>query len=68
VTQQARNLVVTLGKREQPVRFLVRDRDTKFTRDFDQVFGSEGIRVIRTPVRAAAGEGARRALGRQPAP
>jgi putative transposase len=62
VTQQARNLVMTLADGERPVRFLVRDRDSKFTRDFDEVFRSEEIRVIRTPVRAP-GEGARRALG-----
>jgi putative transposase len=52
VTQQARNLVMTVAEREQPVRFLVRDRDSKFTRSFDEVFRSERIRVIRTPVRA----------------
>ena len=33
-------------------RFLVRDRDSKFTRDFDEVFRSDGIRVIKAPVRA----------------
>jgi putative transposase len=32
--------------------FLVRDRDSKFTRDFDEVFRSDGMRVIKAPVRA----------------
>jgi transposase InsO family protein len=52
MVQQARNLAWTLGERAMPVRFLIRDRDSKFTRAFDEVFNSEGIRVIRTPVRA----------------
>jgi len=37
---------------QQPFRFLVHDRDTKFSRAFDDVFPTEGIRVIRTPVQA----------------
>lgn len=51
VAQQARNLVMQLGE-QQPCRFLVRDRDSKFNHVFDEVFQSEGIRVIRTPVQA----------------
>jgi putative transposase len=52
VVQQARNLAWELTERTQPAKFLIRDRDAKFTSGFDEVFGSEGIRVIRTPVRA----------------
>jgi putative transposase len=43
---------MTLDDREQPVRFLIHDRDSKFSGGCDQVFTSEGIAVIRTPVRA----------------
>lgn len=49
--QQARNLMMQLGD-EQPFRLLIHDRDTKFGGGFDQVFRSEGMKVIRTPVRA----------------
>ncbi|HEY3024104.1 MAG TPA: integrase core domain-containing protein [Actinomycetota bacterium] len=51
VTQQARNL---FSEETLPtgVRFLIRDRDSKFTRAFDAVFESEGARVIPTPLRA----------------
>jgi putative transposase len=52
VAQQARNLLMTLDDREQPLRFLIHDRDSKFSGGFDQAFQSEGITVIRTPVRA----------------
>jgi hypothetical protein len=52
VAQQARNLVLTLAEQEQRPRFLIRDRDSKFTAAFDEVFRSEGIRVIRTPIAA----------------
>jgi putative transposase len=51
-TQQARNLLFSLPERERPLEFLVRDNDGKFTRAFDTVFNTEGIRVIRSPVRA----------------
>ena len=47
VTQQARSLALRLD-----VRFLIRDRDAKFSRPFDAALRSEGMRVIRTPVRA----------------
>ena len=50
VTQQARNLTFT-GLFER-TRFLIHDRDSKFTAAFDEVFRSEGIKVIHTPVRA----------------
>jgi transposase len=52
VTQQARNLLMTLDDEDVRPRFLVRDRDSKFTRDFDELFRSEGMRVIKAPVRA----------------
>jgi transposase InsO family protein len=50
VTQQARNLSFT-GLLER-TRFLIHDRDSKFTASFDDVFRSEGIKVIHTPIRA----------------
>lgn len=52
VTQQARNLLMDLGDRGQRPRLVIHDRDTKFSRVFDAVFYGEGMRVIRTPVRA----------------
>jgi transposase InsO family protein len=52
VTQQARNLLMHVDDEGVQPRFVVRDRDSKFTRDFDEVFRSAGIRVIKAPVRA----------------
>jgi hypothetical protein len=52
VTQQTHNLALHLAERSRVVKFLVRDRDAKFTASFDEVFRAEGTRVIKTPVRA----------------
>ena len=52
VAQQARNLMMALADQEQRPRFLLRDRDSKFTAAFDEVFRSEGLRVIKAPVAA----------------
>ncbi len=52
VIQQARNLSYEIAERAEPVKFLIRDRDTKFTASFDEIFRSEGTRIIRTPARA----------------
>jgi putative transposase len=51
-TQQARNIIETFVDRTEPIRFLTHDRDSKFTAAFDEVFRSDDIRTIRTPVRA----------------
>jgi putative transposase len=50
VTQQARNLGLDFS--DQGVRFLIRDRDRKYSGSFDEVFRSEGIRIVKTPVRS----------------
>jgi len=52
MAQQARNLLIDLDDRGKRVRFLIHDRDTKFSRAFDGIVQSEGISIIRTPVRA----------------
>jgi putative transposase len=52
VTQQARNLVMDLDSHLPAIRFVVRDRDAKFCGLFDTLLRAEGMRVIRTPIRA----------------
>jgi putative transposase len=52
VTQQARNLFLTPEDPRPRRRFLIHDRDTKYSARFDEVFRSEGIEIIRTPIRA----------------
>jgi putative transposase len=50
--QQARNLLMDLGERAARFKFLIRDRDSKFTMAFDQVLAGNGARIIKTPVRS----------------
>ena len=57
VTQQARQLTWTLAERPEPFRFLIRDRDQKFTDSVDEVFRSDGLELIRTPFRAPQANG-----------
>jgi transposase InsO family protein len=51
VTQQARNIVAAMEERGVVARHLIRDRDAKFSRSFDDVWRSIGAQIIRTPVR-----------------
>ena len=57
VNQQARQLLWTFDERPERFRFLIRDRDQKFTKGFDEVFRCDGIEVVRTPFRAPQANG-----------
>ena len=50
--QQARNLLMDLGEHAARFKFLIRDRDSKFTAAFDEVLADNGTRIIKTPVRS----------------
>jgi putative transposase len=52
LTQLARNLIMDLDEAGRRPRFLIRDRDAKFTAAFDAVFTCNSIQIVRTPVRA----------------
>jgi transposase len=52
IVQQARNLVMDVSERRMPLRFLLHDRDAKFSLAFDEVFRTEGASVVKTPIRA----------------
>jgi putative transposase len=52
VTQQARNLLLDLGDAADRFRFRVRDRDTKFTTGFDDVFAAAGVEILKSPPRS----------------
>jgi transposase InsO family protein len=51
-TQAARNLLMDLADRATTIKFLLRDRDSRFTAAFDAVFAADGIRILNSPPRA----------------
>ena len=52
MVQQARNLLMDLHDRSEGPRFLIHDRDRKFSRAFDGIFASDGIEIVRMPIQA----------------
>jgi putative transposase len=52
VVERARELSMERPEDTTTPRFLIRDRDSKFTRAFDEVFAADGTQVIKTPIQA----------------
>jgi len=50
VTQQARNLAA--GERLKGIQFVIRDRDAKFSGPFDEILRADGVKIVKTPIRA----------------
>src|SRR6266540_5134967 len=64
VVQQARQCAWSLSERAVPIRFLIRDRDSKYTAVFDEIFRSEPDRGDPHTDTSAEDERVRRALRR----
>jgi putative transposase len=65
VVQQARNLLMGLAEQGTGYRILIRDRDSKFMAAFDEVFRSEGLKVIKAPIAAPRAKAHAKTMGRQ---
>ena len=52
VCQQAKNVAMWLGENDVKQRFILHDRDTKYTASFDAIFKAAGVRIVKTPVAA----------------
>jgi putative transposase len=50
--QQAKNFAMTFADTPLAPSHLIRDRDTKFTADFDQILKDDGVETVRTPIRS----------------
>jgi putative transposase len=49
VAQQARNVCMHFQDQDEPPKYLIRDRDTKFTQQFDQIIKAEGVKPVKLP-------------------